>query len=203
VHIIAQDGVPTGVTQRMQSPFHDCGRHCGILFQPFGDGAFERIELALAVAWGGRLCRRIEILLAGPPAHAQKTLDLTDRLALRPVQAMQVVDLIGGKHGRLLLSGRNYLISRTLLFARFRSRRLARRTGSDHRPSAQHRNRDRIIPVPADGRREEETLKWRAPGRAVIATPASVPPKRRHPTGVAMLHYRRGGKKQTLAEWGI
>jgi hypothetical protein len=43
--------------------------------------------------------------------------------------------------------------------------------------------------------------KWRAPGGAVIAAPAPVPPKRRRPTGVARLHGRRGGNNQILAEW--
>ena len=99
VHILAQDGVPTGVTQWMQSLFHDGGRHGGVFFQPFGDGGFEWIQLALALTLGGRLRRRIQILLDGPPIHAQVALDLADRPALGPIQAMQVVDLIGGKHG--------------------------------------------------------------------------------------------------------
>jgi len=38
-------------------------------------------------------------LFDGPPTHAQMTFDLADRPALGPVQAMQVVDLIGGEHG--------------------------------------------------------------------------------------------------------
>jgi len=44
------------------------------------------------------LRRRIEILLDGPPTHAQVSFDLADGPALRPVQAMQVVDLIRVEH---------------------------------------------------------------------------------------------------------
>jgi hypothetical protein len=39
-------------------------------------------------------------------------------------------------------------------------------------------------------------------GGAVFATPASVTPKRRRPTGVARLHSRRGGKNQLWREMG-
>src|SRR5450432_2848296 len=99
VHILAQDGVPAGVTQGVQPLFHDGGRRGGVFFQPFGDGGFEGIEFALALTLGGRLRRRIQILLDSPPIDAQVALDLADRPVLGPVQAMQVVDLIGCEHG--------------------------------------------------------------------------------------------------------
>ena len=101
MHIIAQDGVSATITERPQFLFdHGC-RHAGIFFEPFGDGGFEGIEFAFALPLGRSLCRRIEVLLDGPPAHAQVALDLADWPALAPVQAMQVVDLIGGEHGAI------------------------------------------------------------------------------------------------------
>ena len=65
--------------------------------------------------------------------------------------------------------------------------------GSDHGPGAHYRDRDGIVSLPANDGKEEEEVR-RAAGRAVFATPASVTPKRRRPTGVARLHSRRGGR---------
>jgi hypothetical protein len=101
VHMIAQDGVSAAIAEWPQLLFdHGC-RHAGIFFQPFGDGGFEGIEFAFALPLGRSLCRRIEVLLDGPPTHAQVALDLADRPVLAPVQAMQVIDLIGGEHGAI------------------------------------------------------------------------------------------------------
>jgi hypothetical protein len=52
----------------------------------------------LSLPLGRSLRRRIEILLDGSPAHAQMPLNLADGPVLGPVQAMQVIDLVGGKH---------------------------------------------------------------------------------------------------------
>src|SRR5208283_3393437 len=71
----------------------------GILFQPFGNGGLEGIEFARARPLCGPLRRRIQIFPDGVPAHAEMAFDFTDGPALRPVQAMQVVDLFGGEHG--------------------------------------------------------------------------------------------------------
>ena len=60
---------------------------------------FKGIELAFAPPLRRPLCRRLQILLDGVPAHAQVPFDLADRPALGPVQAVQVVDLIGREHG--------------------------------------------------------------------------------------------------------
>ena len=99
VHIIAQDGVSAAIAECSQFLFdHGC-RHAGILFQPFGDAGFEGIKFAFALPLGRSLCRRIEVLLDGPPVHAQVALDLADRPVLGPVQA--TVDLIGGEHGAI------------------------------------------------------------------------------------------------------
>ena len=73
--------------------------HGGIFGQPFGNGGFEWIELAGALALGRPLCRRIQVLLDGSPAHTQVALDLTDRPAFGPVQTIQVINLIGAEHG--------------------------------------------------------------------------------------------------------
>ena len=59
------------VTQRAQLLFHHGGRYGRILFEPFGDGGFEGIELAFTLPMGGAFRRRIQILLDGPPTHMQ------------------------------------------------------------------------------------------------------------------------------------
>jgi hypothetical protein len=84
-------------TEWPQLLFDNRGRHAGILFQPFGDGGLEGVQFAVALPLGRSLCRRIEILLDGSPAHAQMPFNLADWPVLGPVQAMQVVDLIGGE----------------------------------------------------------------------------------------------------------
>jgi len=101
MHIIAKDGVSPAIAEWPQLLFNHGGRHAGILFQPFGDRGLEGIELTCALPLGRALRRRIEVLLDGPPAHAQVALDLADRPVLGPVRAMQVVDLIGGEHGAI------------------------------------------------------------------------------------------------------
>jgi hypothetical protein len=101
MHIIAQDSVSAAIAEWPQFLFDDSCRHAGVLFQPFGDSGFEGIEFTFALSLGGLLGRRIEVLLDGPPTHAQVALDLADRPVLGPVQAMQVVDLIGGEHGAI------------------------------------------------------------------------------------------------------
>src|SRR5262249_27594164 len=98
MHILAQDRVSTAVSERPQLLFDDGGGDAGIFFQPFSDGGFEGIEFAFTLPLGRGLRWRIEILLDGPPAHAQVAFDLANRPALAPVEAMQVVDLIGGEH---------------------------------------------------------------------------------------------------------
>jgi hypothetical protein len=55
----------------------------------------------LTLPLSGPLRRRPEILLDGAPTHAQVAFDLANRAVLGPVQAMQVVDLIGGEHGAI------------------------------------------------------------------------------------------------------
>ena len=102
VHTSRRIAVPALVAQRPQPLFHDGRRSGGVLFQPFGDGGFEGIELAFALPLRGPLCRRIQIFFDGAPAHAQMPFDLADRPALGPVQAVQVVDLIGREHGATL-----------------------------------------------------------------------------------------------------
>ena len=91
--------MPALVAQRPQPLFHYGRRNGGVFFQPIGDSGFKGIELALALPLRRPLCRRLQILLDGVPAHAQVPFDLADRPALGPVQAVQVVDLIGREHG--------------------------------------------------------------------------------------------------------
>jgi len=87
-------------------PLLDDGRAgAGVLLQQFGDGGLEGIQFADAGPC--RLClrRRLQILLDGPPAHAQMLFDLANGPMLDPIQVMQIVDLIGGKHGPLPFMG--------------------------------------------------------------------------------------------------
>jgi hypothetical protein len=98
VDVRAQDTVAAAIAQRAQTLLDHRGRGGGIFFQPLRDGGFESIELAIALPLSRRLRWRIEILLDCPPAHAQVALDLADRPPLGPVEAMQVIDLIGGEH---------------------------------------------------------------------------------------------------------
>ncbi len=88
MHVIAQDNVSAAIAEWPQFLFDDGCRHAGILFQAFGDDGFEGIEFAFALSMGRGLCRSVEVLLDGPPTHAQVTLDLADRPVLGPVQAM-------------------------------------------------------------------------------------------------------------------
>jgi hypothetical protein len=90
------------VTERPQSLFDDRSPDGGIFFQPLGDGGLERIELADALPSSGALCRRIQVLPDGVPAHAEMTFDLADRPALGPIETMQIVELFGGEHGAIL-----------------------------------------------------------------------------------------------------
>jgi hypothetical protein len=86
--IRTQNTVAATVTQRSE-PLHDHrGRGGGISFQPLGNRGLESIKFAFALPLSRRLRRRIEILLNRPPAHAQLTLNLADRPALGPIQAM-------------------------------------------------------------------------------------------------------------------
>src|SRR6516225_3316600 len=65
-------------------------------------GSFSSHSAMVGLKGSSLLLRwRIEILLDGPPTHAQMPFDLADRPTLAPVQAMQVVDLIGGEHGAI------------------------------------------------------------------------------------------------------
>jgi hypothetical protein len=68
-------------------------------FQPFGDSGFEGIELAFALPLRDPLRRRIEVFFDGSPTHTQMPFDLADRPVLGPVQAVEVIDLIGREHG--------------------------------------------------------------------------------------------------------
>ena len=61
MHIPAQNGVSAAIAERPQLLFEDGCRHGRIFFRPFGDGRFERIEVAVALPLGGCLRRRIEI----------------------------------------------------------------------------------------------------------------------------------------------
>src|ERR1035438_10180463 len=69
----------------------------------------------------GSLGRHVQILLDRVPAHVQVALDLADRPVIGPVQAMQVVDLFGRKHGldpRLYAQG--VAGTRAMFLTRFR-----------------------------------------------------------------------------------
>jgi hypothetical protein len=50
-------------------------------------------------------CRRLQILFDGVPTHAQMLFDLANGPALRPIQVMQIVDLVGGEHGSFPFMG--------------------------------------------------------------------------------------------------
>ena len=55
VYILAEDAVSATVTKRPHPLLHYGRRDGGVLFQPFGDGGFEGIELAFALPLGGPL----------------------------------------------------------------------------------------------------------------------------------------------------
>ena len=103
--VLAQDGVAATIAQRSESLLDDSRAGPGILLQQFGDGGFEWIQLTDAGSRRRRLRRRLQILLDGVPTHAQMLFDLANGPALRPIQVMQVVDLIGGEHGSLPFMG--------------------------------------------------------------------------------------------------
>src|SRR3954453_4370728 len=75
------------------------------------DSGFIRIEFAGPGPTRGSLSGHVQILLNRVPAHVQVALDLADRPVVGPVQAVQVVDLFGRKHGldaHLLGAGRRW-----------------------------------------------------------------------------------------------
>ena len=61
VHILAQDAVSAFVIKRLQALLDNRRRCAGILFQPFGDGRFEGIELAFAIPLRAPVRRRVKV----------------------------------------------------------------------------------------------------------------------------------------------
>ena len=121
VHVLAQNAAATGVAQRAE-PLPDHGGAGGrILFEQLGDGGLIRIEFAGPGPSRGSLGRHVQILLDRVPAHVQVALDLADRPVVGPVQAMQVVDLFGRKHGLdPHLYAQGVAGTRAMFFTRFR-----------------------------------------------------------------------------------
>src|ERR1035441_3849673 len=121
VHVLAQNAATTGVAQRAESLPDHGGAGGRILFEQLGDGGFIRIEFAGPGPSRGSLVRHVQILLDRVPAHVQVALDLADRPVLGPVQAMQVVDLFGRKHGLdPHLYAQGVAGTRAMFFTRFR-----------------------------------------------------------------------------------
>ena len=119
-HILLQDAGAAGITEWTQPLLDDCGGDARIFFQPVGDVALERVELAGTLARGWTLRRRIQILLDGFPTHVKMALDFADGPVFGPVKPVQVVDLLGRQHCSSCLSGRNGFRTRRMLFARRR-----------------------------------------------------------------------------------
>jgi hypothetical protein len=57
VHVVAQDGVSAVIAEGPQSLLDDGRGNAGVFFQPLGDGGFEGIELAGALAVARSLWR--------------------------------------------------------------------------------------------------------------------------------------------------
>jgi len=93
------------VAEGPQPLLDDSRAGASVLLQQFGDGGLEGIQLAGAGPCRRRLRRGIQILLDGPPTHAQMLFDVANGPMLDPIQAMQIVDLIGGEHGSLPFMG--------------------------------------------------------------------------------------------------
>jgi hypothetical protein len=68
----------------LQPLFNDGDGDTRIFLDPFGDGAFERIELTQALALSGCLRRRFQILLDRAPAHLEVPLDFANGPMLGP-----------------------------------------------------------------------------------------------------------------------
>jgi hypothetical protein len=105
VDVVAQDGVAAVIAEGPQPLLDDGRAGAGVLLQQFGDGGLEGIQFADAGPRRRRLRRRLQILLDGPPTHAQMLFDLANGPVLDPIQVMQIVDLIGGEHGSLPFMG--------------------------------------------------------------------------------------------------
>ena len=105
MNVLAQDGVSAVIAERPQTLLDDGRAGTGVLLKQFGDSGLEAIQLAGARPRRRRLRRRFQILLDGPPTHAQILFDLANGPVLDPIQVMQIVDLIGGEHGSLPFMG--------------------------------------------------------------------------------------------------
>jgi hypothetical protein len=99
MHVVTQNATTTCVAQRAEALSDHGGTGGRILFQQLGDGGFVRVEFAGPGSSRGSLGRHVQILLDRLPAHVQMAFDLADRPVIGPVQAMQIVDLFGRKHG--------------------------------------------------------------------------------------------------------
>ncbi len=98
LQVVLDDGDAAGVAQCADALGDDGGRRGGVALQQFGDGRLEGIELAGAVAPGGRRSRGLDVLGQRAASDLEMAGDLAQRPLLDQAQAVNVVDLIRGEH---------------------------------------------------------------------------------------------------------
>ena len=98
MQVIFQDAQTTGEAEWAEPLRDHHGTRLCILLQQFGDGGFERIQLAGALPGSRAACRCGQVLGDGSTSQVEMTGDLAHRPMLGPVQAMNRVDLFRGQH---------------------------------------------------------------------------------------------------------
>jgi hypothetical protein len=86
------------IAQGAQALRDDSGAGSWILLEQFGDNGLERIEFAGAVAACGWRRGCFQVLENGAPADVEMGGDFAHGPLLDTMEAVQVVDLIGGEH---------------------------------------------------------------------------------------------------------
>ena len=93
-NVTSEDGRTALVAERPQSLSHHSGAGGGVLLQKLSLGGLERIQLDEAWPAERRLIRLLQMLPNGAPSHVQLALDLADRPESRPIEKMNIFDLL-------------------------------------------------------------------------------------------------------------